>query len=381
MFVWPDAADLPFNLEHHTILVTLRGSKSYGTDTPESDTDYNGIVVAPSAIRDSVFDHFEQYNWKRGDGQRVSPVIGAAEAAEEGQFYSLKKFFLLATACNPNVIEALFVRKQDMVHLTLAGAYLIKNRRLFLSQRAAYTFSGYAMSQLNRIETHKRWIDSPPKAPPNRIDFNLPEDKIISGEQLGAIEKLVEQYRLNMAPWLLDADNAHKEAFYDGLREIITIASDSSWLDIQADIGTNIAINRLGIDTNFYEMVLNEKRYGQARTHWQQYQSWIKNRNPARADLESRYGYDAKHAMHLVRLLRMGKELMQTGELNVYRDDREELKLIRNGAWSFDSLINWAKTEAKEVENLARTGNSPLPKTPNKPEIEALYHKILEMRN
>mgnify|MGYP001607055563 CR=1 FL=1 len=46
-----------------------------------------------------------------------------------------------------------------------------------------------------------------------------------------------------------------------------------------------------------------------------------------------------KHAMHLVRLMRMCKEILITCEVVVKRPDREELLAIRNGAWSYYKLI------------------------------------------
>jgi hypothetical protein len=65
-------------------------------------------------------------------------------------------------------------------------------------------------------------------------------------------------------------------------------------------------------------------------------------RNPARAELERRFGYDTKHAMHLVRLLRMGLEALERGELVVRRSDAGELRAIRDGELSFERLLELA---------------------------------------
>jgi hypothetical protein len=75
---------------------------------------------------------------------------------------------------------------------------------------------------------------------------------------------------------------------------------------------------------------------------WESYETWKAERNPVRAELESRHGYDTKHAMHLVRLMRMGLEILQTGELHVRRPDAEELRAIRDGALSYDELMEIA---------------------------------------
>lgn len=52
------------------------------------------------------------------------------------------------------------------------------------------------------------------------------------------------------------------------------------------------------------------------------------------------HGYSTKNAMHLIRLLRMGAEALETGEMNVRRiHDRDELLAIRRGEWSQEEVI------------------------------------------
>src|SRR4029077_14614567 len=79
---------------------------------------------------------------------------------------------------------------------------------------------------------------------------------------------------------------------------------------------------------------------------------------------------NSKHAMHLVRLLRMGYEIITTGQVIVKRPDREELLAIRNGAKTYEEIIAYAEEmEAKiaEAEKL-----SPLPWSPDHAAIEQL---------
>jgi len=103
-----------------------------------------------------------------------------------------------------------------------------------------------------------------------------------------------------------------------------------------------------------------EVEYKKALSKYNQYLDWKKNRNPMRAELEQKYGYDCKHAMHLMRLLRMGKEILTTGTVNVLREDREELMAIRNGKWTYEKLISEAEKAEEELNNLYE--NSVLPK-------------------
>lgn len=75
-----------------------------------------------------------------------------------------------------------------------------------------------------------------------------------------------------------------------------------------------------------------------------------------RKKLVDKYGYDIKNGAHLVRLYRMGIEYLQTGELQVFRPDREELKSIKRGEWSLQQILDEAKrleAKMKEVKNLS----------------------------
>jgi hypothetical protein len=57
-----------------------------------------------------------------------------------------------------------------------------------------------------------------------------------------------------------------------------------------------------------------------------------------RKRLVEQFGYDTKNAAHLVRLLRMGIEALQTGLLQVRRPDAEELLSIKHGALSLEQV-------------------------------------------
>ena len=119
-----------------------------------------------------------------------------------------------------------------------------------------------------------------------------------------------------------------------------------------------------------------EHEYDAALKKWQQYKDWVVNRNAQRSELEHKFGYDTKHAMHLIRLLRMGKEILTGKGVIVKRPDREELLAIRNGAWTYEKLIDYA--ESLEAELNALYEKSPLPHSPNDKEIDKLLIDITQ---
>jgi hypothetical protein len=114
-----------------------------------------------------------------------------------------------------------------------------------------------------------------------------------------------------------------------------------------------VATTAFGIPSDVASTLNAEKRYRAALKHWDSYQTWQAQRNPARAELERSHGYDTKHAMHLIRLMRMGLEVLQTGKLRVRRDDAEQLSAIRDGALSFDELLAMAGGLQRSMEAAA----------------------------
>jgi hypothetical protein len=124
-------------LEKRTILLTLGGSRAYGTDTHESDIDVRGICVPPASYYHGFTSKFEQAEIRDG-----SDVV----------VYEIKKFFSLAAKCNPNILEILYSDPSHHILVHPLGRTLLDNRDLFLSKQAAASFAGYAHAQIHRIK-------------------------------------------------------------------------------------------------------------------------------------------------------------------------------------------------------------------------------------
>ncbi len=55
--------------------------------------------------------------------------------------------------------------------------------------------------------------------------------------------------------------------------------------------------------------------------------------------------------MHLVRLMRMGLEVLETGVLRVRREDAEDLNAIRGGRMSYEELMDAQGVAATEARS------------------------------
>jgi uncharacterized protein len=105
------------------------------------------------------------------------------------------------------------------------------------------------------------------------------------------------------------------------------------------------------------------------------YQEWKKNRNPIRAAMEEKFGYDCKHGLHQIRLLRIRNEILATGQVMVKRPDREELLAIRRGDWTYEQLIQESERLEARAAELYETSNV----LPKKPDLEFLDRLCMEL--
>lgn len=147
---------------------------------------------------------------------------------------------------------------------------------------------------------------------------------------------------------------------------------------IKSQANTLKALGPSYIKDEYIEEATKELQYYHAQHEWDRYAQWKKTRNKARAEIEAKFGYDCKHAMHLVRLIRMCQEILETGKVNVDRTeiDADELKAIRDGAWSYEQIKEYSDKMDKKAEELYKT--STLKKSPDIKKIKELCIKVCD---
>lgn len=338
-----------------TLFLTAHGSHAYGTNIATSDRDYKGFAIPPKVYFHGYAKHFEQAEFK-GDPDMV--------------VYGIQKFFKLAADCNPSIIEVLFTEPSDHQIVHPLGRLILEKRDLFLSRKAKYTFSGYAVAQLKKIRSHKRWIDGGPKKPPEREDYGLLPNPLIPKNQLDAVMAAI---RKQIEDWDVDIthmDDAARIGLQGEMARVLAeqgVLKENQW---------KLAGKKLGLDDNFIDLMDRERAFGNAVNEWRSYQTWLTQRNPARSVLEAKWGYDTKHGMHLIRLMRMCGEILRGEGVKVKRPDAEELLAIRNGLWKYDELLAWAEAREKEFETLY--ASSPLPRAPDVNALDALLVEVVE---
>jgi len=97
-----------------------------------------------------------------------------------------------------------------------------------------------------------------------------------------------------------------------------------------------------------------------------------------RKKIVDKYGYDTKNAVTLIRLLRSGKELLETGTLTVFREkDKEELLEIKKGKLTLQQVQDLADKEFKKIDEVYY--NSKLPEMNSRQRINELLVDIMNL--
>jgi predicted nucleotidyltransferase len=95
-----------------------------------------------------------------------------------------------------------------------------------------------------------------------------------------------------------------------------------------------------------------------------------------RKALVEKYGYDCKNAAHCLRLLTMGIEYIETGELNVYRDKDAYIFIdVKMGRWPLESVKTYAAELFARAEEAFK--KCTLPEEPPLDKIEKMLINII----
>lgn len=321
--------------EFKLIFKCLHGSHLYGTNTPLSDIDERGVFLAD----------IKQYlGFLNSIGQ-------IEDKTNDTTIFELKKFLHLACENNPNIIELLFVPENKFIVATDEWLKILDHKQYMISKKAKHTFSGYAHSQFNRIKLHRGWLLNPPKKKPERKDFGLSEHRSdLTRDQIGAFNVLLAMKLENLREFhpLKDQLLAMEETYdFKSLCKQFTEVDKIALQDI------------IPISDAFVDILQKENAYAQAERYFNQYLSWKKNRNPERAILEEKYGFDCKHGSHLYRLITEGEELLTTGKITFPRPDAEFLLEIKNGRYKYEEISEILEGYDKKFEEYYKTSTLP----------------------
>jgi uncharacterized protein len=114
------------------------GSRAYGLEDDQSDTDRRGFYLPPAELHWSLYGVPEQLE---------------NEETQEA-YWEIQKFIVLALKANPNVLECLYSPIVEFA--TPLAEELLAMREAFLSKLVFQTYSGYVASQFKKMQIDMR---------------------------------------------------------------------------------------------------------------------------------------------------------------------------------------------------------------------------------
>lgn len=314
----------------------ISGSKAYNLATKNSDTDIRGVFYLPK-------NEFYGFEYQAQISNETNDIL----------YYEIGRFIELLLKNNPSCLEILATPEEYILYKSPLLDEL--NYKDFITSEVEKTFVGYALSQIKKAKgLNKKFL--------NPIDKNR---KIV----LDFCYIIDDNKTISFADWLIS--NSYKQAFC-GLSKI-NHSKDLFALYYSEKFNyKGIIKDEKNDDIRLSEIPKNEKpiayfifqkdEYSAYCKQYKEYWDWMKLRNEERytTNIAHEKNYDSKNMMHTIRLLKVAKELVETGNLNVKRtEDRNELLAIKNGDFSYEEVIEKAENLQREIEEKSKLKRLP----------------------
>lgn len=324
------------------IFEVISGSRAYGLQHPDSDTDIKGIYV----LLEDEFYGFEY-------------VDQVSDETNDTVYYEIKKFLTLLSKSNPTMLEMINTPKESIIYKSDIFPEIDMNK--VLSKDCYNTFARYAYSQVKKARgLNKKIINPMDKKRKSILDFctavvdgktidllNWANDKEIRLESCG-LTSMNHCFNLFALYW---QGNDNRKQF----RGIVK--KDKSTQLVTSSVPQGL--------TPLIYVSFNLDGFKKYCKDYKEYWKWVEKRNEKRFSITMKHGkkYDAKNMMHTFRLLAIAQEIVADGKINVLREDRDYLLSIKSGKFEYDDLL---KNAEDKINNLEQTyAKSNLPKSPD----------------
>lgn len=333
-----DFLDTNNRLNNNIMYLTLSGSMSYGTNLPTSDIDLRGFALnSPYEVLG-----LENACWQVNDD------------ATDTQIFSLSKAKDLLINCNPNTLELLFTREEDIIFMTDDAKLIRDNATAFLSKHVQRHYTGFCNMQKNRLQ------------------HALLSNKGAEEQKLAMLEQA-----LNHSLGAFVDEHTDDKIDVKFTRVPISEFRDKHpTCKIENDAFTEYMLVSLHCDDipiNDMKVILD--RIVAIKNDYTKF-----NKEFSRKKIEDRL---AKHAEHLVRLMMDAIELNETGTLHTYKtgSNRDLLMDIRTGKYltsDNDNVIPefWELVDDYQNKLNYAVDNSVLPEEADLERIKDIFYDI-----
>ncbi|MBP6430375.1 MAG: nucleotidyltransferase domain-containing protein [Ferruginibacter sp.] len=333
------------------VFEVITGSKSYGLNTPSSDTDIKGVFILPQHMYYGL-QYVEQVNNETND------IV----------YYELRRFIELLLKNNPNILEMLNV--PDSCVLSKHPIMNDVKPELFLSKLCEQTFANYAYTQIKKAYGLEKKIMQPiDKKRKAVLDFCY----VYKGRNAILLENYITINELQLANVGLTKIQHLKDCY-----NFYYSDSDAYCGVTKNENANDVCLSNIPKgNTPIAMLYFNKDGYSAYCKQYKEYWDWVEKRNNDRFNSTMAHGkkYDAKNMMHVFRLLHMAKEIAIEGKINVHRNDRDYLLAIKEGKFEYDELVQKAEALKGELPLLYQQCF-----LQDEPNIESVNELLIKMR-
>jgi len=342
----------------------ISGSKSFGLNTPTSDTDIKGVYYLPK----------EQFY-----GLEYIPQI--SNETNDEVYYEIGRFVELLLKNNPNILEILATPEDRILYKhPLMDNLIIED---FLSKLCKDSFAGYAVTQIKKARgLNKKIVNPMEKEKKSLLDFCY----VLQGYDSIPLMKWLRQFPSfggvtegrggsQEDCGLINMPNSKGmfALFYDeskslGYRGII-----------KNEYSNEVSLSSIPKgEKEVAYLSCNQDGYSKYCKEYKDYWDWMEKRNEERYNTNQQHGknYDSKNMMHTIRLLQTAEQILATGKLNIRVSNREELLSIKAGEKEYDDLLQMADDLIASIEKHYET--SALQEKPDEEKATATLIQIRE---
>jgi len=296
------------------ILEIRSGSHLYGTNTPKSDEDFAGIFM-PS--EEFIFGLQNVEECKAGVISKDEHGKNTKDAIDR-TLHEFRRFCQLALKNNPNILELLFANEKNIVFKNEYGETLLSVAEMFPYKGTYTAFMGYAQAQKHKMFLKIEKLDD---LESGYYTLCALEDKLVMAQVV---------------------DNIGKPFFRKGNNPHVHIG------DLCFEAGVYVKKARAAIKERLDKFT-------------------------SRKEFIHEFGFDVKFASNLIRLLREGIEILDTGKLQFPLTYSDEILSIKKGEWKIEDVIK----HAEQLEDVCRKVFE-TSKLPDKPQFEKVNKFVIE---
>ena len=321
------------------LYVTMYGSKLFGTDNPNSDTDYKGIFI-PSKEDVLLKRDIEHYNYNTNSKSKNS------KEDIDLQLYSIYKWFNLLKKGETGALDLLFsiFREDTQIYRDEAFLNIIKVNYQKFYNKNLHSFIGYCVGQSKMYN--------------------------IKGQRFNELHHFVELFK----QIAIESPEAKLESYFDKIEQIFQKEHFKYVKFVKAAISRGNQAYREGQ----YVQLLGKRFAGSVTVGYFSERIEEMEKQFGHRTRDASKGIDYKALSHAVRVINEVEELLDDAFISFPLKNRKYITAIKEGKIELDEVMEYINQKLDIVQE--KLDNSNLPDKSDEEFIDKLTLDLVERR-